>query len=293
MNRSVSVQAIVLLIVLSLMWGSSFILIKKGLEAFSPAQVGALRVAAASVFLLPIGMTRFKNLGRRHLWMLMTSGLMGIFIPAFLFAAAQTKIPSSLAGILNTLTPAFTLIIGALFFHQRFRWISVAGLILAFAGTLMLMIARENGRIEGIQFHALLIVAACVLYGSNLNFVKFKITDLSPMTITSGALMMIGPMALGYLFAFTPFISTLQHVPGAWRSMAYVVLLGMMSTALATYLFYRLIRISTPLLASSVTYFMPIVAVMWGVADGEKLYPGHFIGMAAILTGVYLANRNR
>ncbi len=290
-HRSHSGLAVFLLAVLSLMWGTSFILIKKGLSVFTPETVAVLRVSAASLLLLPVALTRLNQLRTKHFLKLLASGMMGIFIPAFLFAVAQTKITSSVAGILNTLTPAFTMLVGVMFFQQRFRWIAVTGLILALAGTIMLMLAREDGRVEGINMYALLIVAACVLYGVNLNFVKFKITDLHPLTITSVALMLLGPLALIYLLGFTSFLSTLNGNANAWKAAAYVVLLGIMSTAFATYLFYRLIQISTPLLASSVTYFMPVVAVLWGVLDEEVLYPGHFIGMAAILAGVYLANR--
>lgn len=290
-QRSVSGLAITLLVILSLTWGTSFILIKKGLEVLSPETVAALRVSAASLLLLPVALTRVKQLRPRHLVKLLASGMMGIFIPAFLFAIAQTRIASSVAGILNTLTPAFTMLVGVLLFNQRFRWIAVAGLLLAFGGTVMLMLARDNGKIEGINVYALLIVMACVLYGMNLNFVKFKVADLHPLTITSGALMLLGPLALVYLFGFTPFITVLNSHPEAWKATGYVVLLGIMSTAFATYLFYHLIQISTPMLASSVTYFMPVVAVLWGVLDQEVLYPGHFIGMAAILVGVYMANR--
>lgn len=290
-QRSPSGLAIFLLVVLSLMWGTSFILIKKGLAVFSPETVAVLRVSAASVLLLPVALTRLNQLRPKHFLKLLASGMMGIFIPAFLFAVAQTKIASSVAGILNTLTPAFTMVIGVMFFQQRFRWIAAAGLLLALVGSIMLILAREDGRVEGINMYALLIVAACVLYGMNLNFVKFKITDLHPLTITSVALMLLGPLAIIYLFGFTSFVSTLNQNPDAWKAAAYVVLLGIMSTAFATYLFYHLIQISTPLLASSVTYFMPVVAVLWGVLDNEVLYPGHFIGMAGILAGVYLANR--
>lgn len=291
-QRSVSGSAILLLVVLSLMWGTSFILIKKGLTVFSPETVAVLRVSAASLLLLPVALPRLNQLRRNHFIKLLASGMMGIFIPAFLFARAQTQIASSVAGILNTLTPAFTMIIGVMLFHQRFRPIAVAGLLLAFTGTILLMLARSNGRIEGINVYAFLIVASCVLYGANLNFVKFKITDLHPLTITSVALMLLGLPALIYLFGFTDFLSTIKSHSGAWKAAGYVVLLGIMSTAFATYLFYRLVQISTPLLASSVTYFMPVVAVLWGVLDNEVLYPGHFAGMAAILAGVYLANRS-
>ncbi len=291
MSDSVRGTALFLLIVLSLIWGTSFILIKQGLKAFSPDEVGAIRVAAASLFLLPAALNRLRNLRLKHFSKLLLSGMMGIFIPAFLFAVAQTRMDSSVAGILNTLTPIFTMIIGALLFQQRFRAIAVFGIVLGFAGTFMLMLSRVGGKVEGINLYALLIVIACILYGSNLNFIKFKVADLSPMTITSVALLLLGPLALGYLFSFTGFMEKLSTQPGAWTAFGYTVLLGIMSTATATFLFNRLVKISTPLYASSVTYVMPIVAVIWGVLDGERLYLGHYIGMAAIIGGVYLANR--
>lgn len=286
-----NVSALFLLLTLSLIWGTSFILIKQGLKAFSPDVVGALRVTAASIFLLPLALPRLKELKRGDSFKLFLSGLMGIFVPAFLFAFAQTKLNSSLAGILNTLSPSWTMILGALFFTQRFRGYAILGIILSFVGAIMLALSRSGGTITGFNAYALLIVAACALYGANLNYVKFKIHDLGSITITSISLLLIGPFAAVYLFFFTDFTHTLTHEPGAWKAFGFVGLLALMGTAVAGLLFNKLLRISSPIYASSVTYIMPIVAVMWGVIDGEKLLPGHFIGMAAILGGVYLANR--
>jgi drug/metabolite transporter (DMT)-like permease len=291
MNETNRGTAIFLLITLALIWGTSFILIKQGLKVFGADEVGAIRVSAAALFLLPVALTKLKELRAKHFGKLLLAGLMGTFIPAFLFAVAQTRMDSSIAGILNTLTPIFTMIVGVIVFQQRFRGMAVVGIVLGLGGTVMLMLSRSGGQVMGINLYALLIVIACVLYGSNLNFVKFKISDLGSLTITSVALVLIGPMALIYLFGFTDFTQKLQVAEGAWKAFGFIVLLGMMSTALATFLFNRLVKISTPIFASSVTYIMPIVAVMWGMLDGEKLYPGHYIGMAAIIGGVYLANR--
>lgn len=291
MSQNKNFTAIFLLIVLSLIWGTSFILIKQGLKVFAPDVVGALRVAAASLFLLPLAFPKLKELKQGDHFKILVSGLMGIFIPAFLFAWAQTQLNSSLAGILNTLSPLWTMIIGALFFTQRFRGFAILGIIISFTGTILLALSRTGGSITGFNLYALLIVAACALYGANLNWVKFKIHDLGSVAITSVSLLFIGPLGAAYLFLFTDFTTTLTTVPGAWKAFGFVVLLALMSTAVANLLFMKLVRISTPLFASSVTYIMPIVAVMWGVIDGEKLLPGHFIGMAAILGGVYLANR--
>lgn len=291
MKKNPGVLPVILLILLSIIWGTSFILIKQGLKAFSPDVLGALRVTAASIFLLPLALPRLKELKPGDPSKLFLSGLMGIFLPAFLFAFAQTRLNSSLAGILNTLSPLWTMIMGALFFTQRFRGFAVVGIILSFLGAIMLALSRSGGSITGFNVYALLIVIATALYGANLNWVKFKIQDLGSVTITSVSLLYIGPIAGVYLFFFTDFVYTLTHVADAWKAFGFIVLLAFMGTAVAGLLFNKLLRISSPIYASSVTYIMPVVAVMWGVIDGEKLLAGHFIGMAAILGGVYLANR--
>lgn len=291
MSENKNYTAVVLLIVLSLIWGTSFILIKLGLKTFAPDEVGALRVTAAALFLLPLAIPRLKELKPGDSYKLLLSGLMGIFFPAFLFAWAQTHLNSSLAGILNTLSPLWTMIIGALFYSQRFRGFAIIGIVISFLGTIMLALSRSGGAITGFNSYALLIVVACALYGANLNWIKFKIAGLGSLTITSVSILFIGPLGAAYLFFFTDFTTKLTTQPGAWTAFGYIVFLALMSTAVANMLFVKLLRISSPLFASSVTYIMPIVAVMWGVIDHEKLLPGHFIGMAAILGGVYLANK--
>lgn len=291
MSQNKNFTALILLLVLSLIWGTSFILIKQGLKVFSPDEVGSLRVTAAFVFLLPLALLRLKQLKPGDPFKLLMSGLMGIFIPAFLFSLAQTRLNSSVAGILNTLSPLWTVIVGALFFSQRFRGFAIVGIIISFLGAVLLGLSRSGGSITGFNAYALLIVAACALYGANVNWVKFKIQGLGSTTITSVSVLFIGPLAAIYLFGFTDFTTTMAETPGAWRAFGFVVLLGLMSTAIANLIFVKLLSISTPLYASSVTYIMPVVSVMWGVLDGEQLLAGHFFGMAAILLGVYLSNR--
>jgi len=293
MNNNPRTKAFLLLGILSLIWGTSFILIKQGLKAFAPDEVGSLRVAFASLFLLPVAIVKVRELKRDDYWKLFASGMMGVFIPAFLFATAQTRMPSSIAGILNTLTPIFTMLIGAVVFRLRFKPLAIVGILLGFAGTVMLSLSRSGGSIAGFNAFALLIVLACFFYGSNLNLIKFKIPDLGSLTITSVSLMLVGPLAFIYLIGFTDVPHKLEVVEGAWRALGFIALLGLMSTAVATILFNQLVKISTPMFASSVTYLMPIVIVMWGLLDGEQLQAGHFIGMAAIVGGVYLANRKK
>lgn len=259
---------------------------------FSPGEVASLRVTSAALFLLPVALTKLKGLQVKDYFKLFTSGMVGIFVPAFLFATAQTQISSSVAGIINCLTPIWTVIVGALFFSQRFRGYAILGIVIGFAGTTILIISK-GGDFGTINWFALLIVLACAMYGTNLNFIKFKIPDIRSLTITSVSVVLIGPLAMIYLFGFTDFLQKLRTEPGAWTALGYLVLLGCMSTAVATVLFNKLVKISTPLFTSSVTYLMPIVAVMWGVLDGERLYVGHYIGMITIIVGVYLANRRR
>jgi len=286
-------KAIVLLIALSLIWGTSFILIKQGLKVFSPDEVGALRVASAFLFLVPVAFQHLKELQKTDYLKLFVSGMLAIFIPAFLFATAQTHLNSSLAGILNTLSPVWVMVIGAVFFSQRFGGWAIFGSAISFGGCIVLAMARAGGGLGGFNSYALLIVLACACYGLNLNFIKFKIPMLAPMTIISVSLLMIAPLAYVYLFGFTEFAHKLSTTEGAWRALGFIVILGLMSTAVANLLFYKLLRISSPLFASSVTYVMPLVSVMWGVIDGEVLLAGHLIGMALILGGVYLANKKR
>lgn len=286
-------RALTLLIILALIWGTSFILMKRGLEVYSAGEVGSIRVAAASIFLLPIALAKLKGLGGHQYWKLLASGLMGIFFPAFLFALAQTELESSVTGIMNSLTPIFTMLVGVFLFGQGFRRESLIGIILGLIGTVVLILANSGGEIGGINGFAFFVILACVFYAVNVNYIKYRITDVNALTITSVSLMLIGPLALIFLFGFTDFTSKLQHHDGAWSALGFVLVLGFMSTSMATILFNKLVKISSPLFTSSVTYLIPIVAVLWGLFDGERLYAGHFIGMAAIIGGVYLANRKR
>ncbi len=284
-------KAITLMILLSLIWGTSFILMKRGLTVYSPGEVGSIRVVAASVFLLPFAIVRLKELHGKELVKLLISGLLGIFFPAFLFAMAQTRLESSVTGILNSLTPICTLLVGIFVFKQPFRSQSLLGIIIGLIGTVILVFANYGGEVGGLNLFALLVIIACMCYATNLNFIKYRITALKALTITSVSIMLIAPLALIYLLGFTEFTTKVSTVEGALPALGYVVLLGAMSTSVATILFNQLVKISTPVFTSSVTYIIPIVAVMWGLIDGENLLIGHFIGMIAIIAGVYLANR--
>src|SRR5690606_1079518 len=282
-----------LLILLSLIWGTSFILIKQGLKAFDPEVVGALRVSAAALFLLPVALYRLRELTAAHYGRLFLSGLMGIFIPSFLFAFAQTRLESAITGIGNSLTPIFTLILGTVLFGQRFQRSSLLGVLVGLAGTALLILSRTVESISGVNAYSLLIIVACLFYATNVNFIKYRIADLPSLTITSVSILLIGPLAMGYLLGATNFVDAMSTTPGAWEAFGFVVFLGLMSTAVATIVFNKLVKISTPVFTASVTCLIPLVAVMWGVLDGERLMLNHYLGMVAIIGGVYLANMRK
>jgi drug/metabolite transporter (DMT)-like permease len=286
----------VFLIVLALIWGSSFILIKRGLEVFSPGEVGAYRIVAAATFLLPLSLPRIKSLNRKQIQNLLLVGLVGSFIPAFLFAKAQTQLSSSLTGVLNALTPLFVVLIGALFFSSKITLRNGIGLGIAFIGVVILVTVKEGadfGTFSAINAYAFFVILACVCYGFNLNLIKFRFEKLKPIEITAISLLVVLPMALIYLIAGTDFSYKVTQVDGALEALGYLTLLGVFGTAIALILFNIMVKKVTAVFASSVTYFIPIVAIFWGVLDGEVLLLGHYFGIAAVILGVWFGNRKR
>jgi drug/metabolite transporter (DMT)-like permease len=282
------------LIVLALIWGSSFILIKRGLEVFSPGEVGAFRIVSAGLFLLPLSLPRLKQLNKKQVKNLIIVGLVGSFIPAFLFAKAQTQLSSALTGVFNAMTPLFVVIIGALFFNSKITRRNALGLFIAFFGVVILLTVKEGvgfGSLFDINAYAFFVLLACACYGLNLNIIKFRFVELKPVAITAISLTLVLPVALIYLFSYTQFSFKLLHVEGAGLAAGYIILLGVVGTALALILFNVMVKVATPVFASSVTYLIPIVAIMWGLLDGEQLLLGHYIGIAAVIFGVWVGNR--
>ena len=288
----------VLLVVLSLIWGTSFILMKKGLVVFSAMELGAARVTVAAALLLPFALREIGRVERSRLKWLALSGTVGTLIPAFLFAYAETRLASGLAGVLNALTAVFALLVGALLFGQRLTGLRVLGIALGLAGTVVLMLLGGSGDAtatggQGNAWYGLYIVAATVGYGLSVNVIKHRLHNMTPVAVTSLLLLIIGGPALVYLLLGTGFAHKLAAVPGAWAAFGYIALLATLSTAVATVLFNMLIQRSTTLFASSSTYLIPIVALGWGALDGEAFNGWHALGMVIILAGVAVIHRAR
>lgn len=278
-----------ILMVLAFVWGSSFILMKIGLKSFSPEQAGALRIVFASLVLLPISIGQLKNLQKKDLKSLLIAGFIGSFFPAFLFMKAETQINSSLAGMLNSLTPVFTLIVGLLFHKTVFRWMQVVGLSLGLAGASGLILAGDGFSLGTVNNYAFYIVLATCFYAISINQIKSKLTHLTGIQVTSLSFLFIGPVALAYLL--TTDFAPVAGNPSWPVHLLALAALGIVGTALAMMLMNSLIRYSSAVAASSVTYIIPVFAIMWGVSDGEKVTLLHLICMTIIMAGVFLISR--
>ncbi len=284
----------VLLLVLAGIWGTSFILMKRGLEVFSALELGAARVAIACLCLLPWAVRELPRTGRPYFKWLLLSGTVGTLLPAFLFAYAETRLASGLAGVLNSLTALFTLLVGAALFGQRLTGLRVLGIAVGLAGTAVLILLGSGAAVAGSgALFGGYIVLATLFYGLSVNVVKHKLHGLAPLAVSSVSLALIGPLAAAVLFLGTDFSHKLATVPGAWAALGYIGLLAFFSTAVGLVLFNMLIRRATTLFAASSTYLIPVVALAWGVADDEHIRLLHYVGMAIILLGVGIVNRAR
>jgi drug/metabolite transporter (DMT)-like permease len=279
------------LIGLMLIWGSSFILIKRGLLFYDNFQLGAMRVSISFLALLPFAITRLKTLKIKNFHLFLIAGLMGNALPAFLFATAQTGMDSLMAGILNSLTPLFTLLLGVWFFSRKTHWLNVVGVLLGFMGAAGLLFVAGGKSFNVNLFPALLVIIATICYATQMNFIKNYLTGYDPITIASLAFVFIGIPSLVFLFFFTDFSYRIANVPGSWEGLGYIALLSVLGTALAIIANFWLIKRTSALFASSVTYLMPIVSIAWGIWDGEPFLPVFILWITIILAGVYMANR--
>lgn len=276
---------------LVLIWGTSFILIKKGLEVFDPVQVGSIRIIISFLALSPFVYKRFKTIATKD-WIILTiSGTIGSLLPAYLFAMAQTGLNSSTAGILNSLTPLFTLLVGISFFKLKVRWWSFVGVLISMIGTYGLLNVSGNHTFSFNIQYGIMIILATLLYGTQINLIKTYLKHIPPLTITVFQFFTIGLPATIVLFGFTNFTSIIQTEPRLLEGLFYVGVLALVGTALALILFNKMIKIANPVFASSVTYFIPLVALIWGFFDHEHFDIILFLWIGLILSGVYLVNR--
>ncbi|MEO0776305.1 MAG: DMT family transporter, partial [Bacteroidota bacterium] len=238
---------------------------------------------------LPIFLWHFRRVDWSKTRYLLVVGLAGSFIPAFLFSIAQTELSSSLAGLLSSLTPLFTLLQAILIFGMPFAWNKVVGVTLGLVGATFLVYLGQTEGSGNIRY-AVLVIMATFLYAYSSNTVKAHLQDMNPLTLSSTAFVLVGPAGLLMLFQ-TDFVEVVQTHPAGWLSLGYVTLLALAGTVMASFLFFWLVQLTNPVFASSVSYLIPIVALGWGALDGEVITAFHLIGMVLILIGVYLSRR--
>lgn len=277
-----------LLFLLGFAWGASFILIKKGLLFYKPEQVAAIRLIIAGTVLLPLTIYFFNKISWREMGFLFLSGLIGNGIPAFLFPLSQTMMSSSMAGILNGLTPIFALLMGFLFFNVALTNSKIIGCIVALAGAALIVLSSKSGVSISSIWGPCLAVLATALYGFNVNLIKSKLTHLNPIAVGSFPLTFMSIPAWVILFS-TPISQNIAKDIGL-ESLMYLAILGLFGTAISLILFNRLVQISTALFASFTTYLIPMFAIMWGMIDGEFLNGYQIAGMGLILGGIIVGS---
>ena len=278
------------LILLSLIWGSSFILIKKSLIGLTPMQVGALRILITAFVLIIVGFKEIFTIKKKHWYYIFLTAVLGTFFPAFLFAYAIEGIDSSIASILNSLTPLNTLIIGALLFGFMFKKHQLFGILIGLIGTTILILKGSEINPDQNYWFAFFPILSSIGYAFNVNILKRHLSDLSALSVTAGNfIILIIPTTV--VLWYSKFFQTFEYSDTTQTSLIYLIVLAIFGTAFAKTLFNRLVQISSPIFSSSVTYLIPIVAIFWGVLDGEKLTLVQLLAGLLILLGVYLTNR--
>ena len=280
------------LVILSLIWGSSYILIKKGLTGLTPIQLGSLRVIVTTIIMAPIGYQKIKHIPRQNMKWVALSAFVGSFFPAYLFAFAETEISSSITAVMVSLTPLFTLLISVFVFGEELLKKQVFGVLIGFTGIIVLI----NNELFSSSFNILyimFIVLAAFCYAVNANVLKYKLSNIPALGIVfMSFLFMFVPAFIILCFSDFPF-SDFTSDPLIIESIIYIVILAVFGTAIAKVLYIKLLAISTPVFSVSTTYLMPVVAIFWGLLDGEEFKLTQFTGTAIILLGVYLVTKKK
>lgn len=281
----------ILFIAICLTWGSSFMLMKTGLESMSPYHVASIRILCAGLAMLPLLPKALRSIPAKSIGPVLLSGFLGSFFPAYLFCMAQTRIDSSLAGIMNALTPIFTLAIGAMFFKLEIAFMKWVGMIVGFSGMLVLLLGNASGISFDHLGYTLFVVLATIFYGLNVNMVNQFLKETSPIHVAAIAFSgLILPTLI--VLGITGYFENPSWMDNLWsKGTAAAAFLGIMGTCVASILFYMLVKKAGPVFASTVTYIIPLVAIGWGLFSGENITWLQVGGMFIILLGVRLANR--
>ncbi|MCF6350188.1 MAG: DMT family transporter [Flavobacteriaceae bacterium] len=282
----------IFLIVLSIIWGTSLFLIKKATLSFNAYQVGALIMVFSAIVILPFGFKSLKNIQKKHYGSLFIIALFSTFIPSFMFTIAIGKIGISMTSILNSLTPLNTLWLGFFMFTVKFSKSQVIGLVIGFIGLLVYFLTGDFYKGSSEYIYSLLVIFSSLGYALNSNLIMVKLKSLNAISITTSVFLITLIPSLIVLF-YTDFFQVYDASSKQVNSLIYILFKAVIGTALAMVMYNKLVHISSAVFASSVTYLIPIVALIWGYFDGEKVTIWQFFAGVLILLGVYIANRAR
>lgn len=278
------------MVLLALFWGLSFLFIKRSVQIYSPIQMAMWRMVIATAVYAPIAWAFWQKIDWKRWKPLVVVALCGSAIPNFFFAVAQQHVNSSLAGILNSLTPLFTMILGALFFQMKMTGSKVLGVLLGLSGAAVLIWGNSQTGFGGNAFYAALCALATVCYAVNANSVARYLQGQHPAAIASASFMLTGPFFIIGLFSSGAWDVAWQH-PDGLKGVAYITYLAALGTVGGSILYFYLLQRTSALFATSVTYLLPVMAIVAGVFDGEMVTALEIGGMAIILTGLYLARK--
>ena len=288
-DLSKKINQILTLCLLAIIWGSSFILMKKGLQSYSPTEITLYRLFIVFLVFLPFGIKDLRKVKLKTGLIIFLSAIIGSAIPYFLFIKAQTKIDSSLNGILNSVTPLFTMLFGFLLFKQKINPKAIGGVVVGLIGASGLIIVSTGGiDMNENLLYAILPLLGSACYAFNVNLIKVYLGDISAVKITSWSFLFIGPFAGFFLFFNTEFTNNLIHNDPQLTNFLFINILGIVGTGFAVWFFNLLIKRTSSVFASSVTYLIPVVAIFWGVFDEEIFTIYHGLLSALILMGIYL-----
>lgn len=279
-----------LMFFLAAVWGASFWFIKHSVEIYSPIQMAMWRMVLATLVYLPIAAVYWSKIDWNRWKPLVVVAFCGSAIPNLFFAIAQQHVDSSLAGVLNSLTPLFTLLIGAVVFTMQFSRAKVLGVVIGLAGAMILMLFNQSSGMSGNAFFAGLCVLATICYAINANAVNTYLRDMHPAAIASAAFMITGGLFVFGLWYSGGWAIAWQH-PEGLKGLSYIFYLAAVGTVVGSIVYYIILQRTSAIFATSVTYLLPVVAITIGALDGEKIGPVDMVGTGVILLGVYLARK--
>ena len=289
-EKPIELKSIFILLALSLVWGSSFILIKKALIAFDPVDLACMRISISAIAFTPVLYFQRKKVPWKDWKLFMAVGLTGSGIPAFMYFIAQTNINSTVSGLLNSLTPIWTLIIGIIIFRNKMDASKSIGVLIGFLGAALLMLFGKSEGENTNLWYGLFVVFGTLCYGVSGNMVKHYFQNVKSIIISATSFVLIGPPAIGYLI-YKETLTNIEWNQEQLYSFGAILILSLVGTVLATIIFYKLIQDTTAVFGSSVAYLMPLVAMGWGFADGEPIGLIVILSLMLILTGVYLIKK--